>query len=70
MARLPIACPAWARVGIRATSSFDAPKSLAILHYIRFETLFVSSDIRYEHRLDVSLDRKVGNVLDSSRGLR
>ena len=70
MARLPIACPAWARVGMTATFSLDAPKSLAILHYIKLEPLFARSDIRDEHRLDVSFDRNIGDLLDSSRGSR
>ena len=70
MARLPIACPAWARVGIRATSSLDAPKSLAILHYVRLEPPFVSTDERYEHGLEISFDRKIVDLLDSNRDLR
>jgi hypothetical protein len=66
----PIAYPAWARVGISATSSLEAPKSLAILHLIRSHVSLQHRNIRYEHRLNISLKQDSGNLLDNSKGLR
>jgi len=70
MNRLPIAYPAWARVGIRATSSFDAPKSSAILDLVRSDLPLQHRGIRYKHGLDVSFKGNFWDLLENSRGLK